>query len=129
MKIPENLKYTKDHEWVSTDDGDAVKIGITHHAQDALGDVVFVELPAVGAPLKAHQTFGIVESIKAVSELFSPISGTVTEINSSIVEEPGVVNSDPYGRGWMIRVSPADKLELEELLCADQYSKLVESAH
>ncbi len=128
MQIPSGLKYTKDHEWAKVD-GDTVTVGITHHAQSALGDVVFVELPAVGAELTAHKTFGVVESIKAVSDLYSPISGKILEINSSIVNDPAIVNTDPYGKGWMIKISSSDQSEIEVLLDAAQYTKLVESSH
>ena len=128
MKNPSELKYSKSHEWVRAENG-IVTVGITHHAQDALGDIVFVELPAVGKSLEANQPFGVVESIKAVSDLYLPFSGKITEVNSVLVDEPGTVNSDPYGKGWMIKVTPAKPQELDTLLSVDQYDNLVESSH
>ncbi|MGZ3655202.1 MAG: glycine cleavage system protein GcvH [Bdellovibrionota bacterium] len=128
MKTPAGLKYTKDHEWARIEE-DSIVVGVTHHAQDSLGEVVFVELPAVGAILKPHQTFGVVESIKAVSDLYSPLAGKVLEVNSALVNEPGAVNSDPYGAGWMIKILPSDKTEMEALLNATQYTELVEASH
>lgn len=124
--ILENLKYTKDHEWANVEGKNAI-VGITHHAQEALGDVVFVELPQVGAKLEAHKTFGVVESIKAVSDLFSPVSGAVLEINSAAVNDPAVVNTDPYGSGWMIKIEMSNPSELDSLLSAADYKKLVEA--
>lgn len=117
MSIPDNLKYTKDHEWVRLE-GEFAFVGITHHAQDQLGDVVFIELPAVGAEVAAGDTFGTVESVKAVSDLYAPISGEVVEINEALVDTPEVVNQDPYGEGWMVKVKvtgdPSDLLTPEE---------------
>lgn len=123
---PEDLRYTKDHEWVRTE-GDRVTVGITHYAQKQLGDVVYLELPAVGKSLKAHETFGTVESVKAVSELFAPLAGEVLEINSALVSSPEAVNSDPYGKGWMLVVRPSDPQALAGLLDAAAYKQLVES--
>lgn len=125
-KYPSNLKYTKDHEWALVD-GNIATIGITHHAQDALGEVVFVELPPRGKTLKKGDTFGVVESIKAVSDLYSPISGVVKEVNTSLVDEPGMANSDPYQKAWMIKVELSDKADLQSLLSVDDYKKLVDS--
>jgi len=104
MQIPENLRYTKEHEWIRVDGAQAV-IGITDFAQDALGDVVFVELPAVGASLVAGETFGVVESNKTVSDLFAPASGKVIEINEALRDQPELVNQEPYGTGWMVRIA------------------------
>ena len=123
---PEDLRYTKDHEWVRTE-GDRVTVGITHYAQKQLGDVVYLELPAVGKTLKAHETFGTVESVKAVSELFAPLAGEVLEINSALVSSPEAVNSDPYGKGWMLVVRPSDPQALPGLLDAAAYKQHVES--
>lgn len=123
---PEDLRYTKDHEWVRIE-GDRVTVGITHYAQKQLGDVVYLELPAVGKSLKAHETFGTVESVKAVSELFAPLAGEVLEINSALVSAPEAVNSDPYGKGWMLVVRPSDPQALAGLLDAAAYKQLVES--
>lgn len=125
-KIPANLKYTKDHEWTAVQ-GNVATIGITHHAQDALGEVVFVELPAKGKVLSKGDTFGVVESIKAVSDLYSPVSGKVVEVNSALVDSPGDANSDPYGKAWMIKVELTNSSEVNELIAADAYKKLVES--
>lgn len=124
MQYPENYRYTEDHEWVKID-GDIATVGITHHAQDALGDVVFVELPAKGAKLAQGGQFGTVESVKAVSELYSPLSGEVVEVNSALGDEPAAVNADPHGGGWMIKLRVSSPAELEKLLDAGAYAKLV----
>lgn len=123
---PENLRYTKDHEWVRVE-GTRATVGITDHAQKQLGDVVFLELPEVGRKLARHDTFGTVESVKAVSELFAPVSGQVLEAHAAIVSAPEVLNSDPYGEGWMIVVTLSDPGELGELLDAAAYQAYVES--
>src|SRR5688572_21633153 len=107
MSIPEDLRYTKEHEWAKRE-GDRVRVGITTYAQEQLGDVVFVELPKVGAKLTAHATFGVVESVKAVSDLFAPVSGEVDEVNGELPNTPQLVNQDPYGRGWMLLVKPSN---------------------
>ena len=121
--------YTKEHEW-ATADGDRVRVGITAYAQEQLGDVVFVELPTVGATVTQHTGFGVVESVKAVSDLFAPLSGTVVEVNGELVKAPEVVNQDPYGRGWMILIAPADAAWGAHLLTAEQYEAfLAESGH
>lgn len=125
-KIPGHLKYTKDHEWAYVE-GKIATIGVTHHAQDALGEVVFVELPAKGKILKRGDTFGVVESIKAVSDLYSPLSGKVLETNTSLTDEPGMTNQDPYNKAWMVKLELQDSSELTSLLSADDYKKLVES--
>jgi glycine cleavage system H protein len=125
-KIPPTLKYTKDHEWASIE-GKVATIGVTHHAQDALGEVVFVELPAKGKTLKRGDTFGVVESIKAVSDLYSPLSGKILDVNSSLVDEPGLANSDPYQKAWMIKLELTNTTEAADLLSANDYKKLVES--
>ncbi len=125
-KIPANLKYTKDHEWAKIE-GNIATIGITHHAQDALGEVVFVELPAVGRSLNKGDTFGVVESIKAVSDLYSPLTGKVKEINSQLTNEPGNTNQDPYGNAWMVKIELSNPSETADLLSADDYKKLVDS--
>jgi glycine cleavage system H protein len=126
MTIPDDLQYTKDHEWIRFDGGQGT-IGITDFAQDALGDVVFVELPAVGATLTQGKTFGVVESNKTVSDLFAPISGTVAEVNEELRARPELVNQDPYGAGWMIKVSPASASDRSGLLDAAAYRAQVES--
>jgi glycine cleavage system H protein len=127
VKYPESLKYTKDHEWVRVE-GDLGVIGVTHHAQAALGDVVFVELPAVGTKIRASEPFGTIESVKAVSELFAPVSGEVAEVNSALQDGPETVNADPHGGGWMIKVRLADPGELAGLLDASSYAKLADEA-
>lgn len=124
MQYPENMRYTKDHEWVMVD-GDVATVGITHHAQDALGDVVFVELPAVGTQVAQGGQFGTVESVKAVSELFAPLTGEVTGVNGALSDEPAAVNADPHGSGWMIKLKMSSPAELEQLLDAAAYAKLV----
>ncbi len=124
MTFPEDLKYTKDHEWIRID-GDTGTIGITDYAQGELGDVVFVVLPAVGKTLKAHDTFGTIEAVKAVSDLYSPVSGSVVEINSALEKTPELVNKDPYNAGWMIKVKLSDPAELSSLLDAAAYKALI----
>lgn len=123
---PEDRRYTKEHEWVLAE-GDRARIGITEYAQKQLGDVVFLELPEVGRPLKAHEVFGTVESVKAVSELFAPVSGEVVEVNTALTGAPEKINSDPYGAAWMIVVKPSAPQELDELLDAAAYGRHVES--
>ena len=118
--IPENLHYSKDHEWISVE-GDIGTIGITDHAQNSLGDVVYVELPRVGDSFEAHESFGSVESVKAVSEIFTPVGGEVTEVNDSLQDEPEKVNTDPYGAAWMIRVRMKNPGEVDSLLSAAEY--------
>jgi glycine cleavage system H protein len=123
---PENLRYSKDHEWVRVE-GTRGTVGITDHAQKQLGDVVFLELPEVGRKLACQDTFGTVESVKAVSELFAPVSGEVLETHAGIVSTPEVLNSDPYGEGWMIVLALSDPAELDELMDAAAYRAYVES--
>jgi glycine cleavage system H protein len=118
--VPENLHYSKDHEWVRVE-GDTAVIGITDHAQDQLGDVVYVELPKANEEFAAHESFGSVESVKAVSEIFTPISGKVTEVNESLNDEPEKVNQDPYGEGWMIKIKMSSRGEVDSLLTAAEY--------
>jgi glycine cleavage system H protein len=122
--IPTDRRYLESHEWTTTD-GSAVRIGITDFAQDELGDVVFVELPAVGDEVTAETEFGVVESIKAVSDLISPISGTVTAVNEDLFDAPELLNEDPYGDGWMLEVEPSDD-EFDDLLTADEYRDNIE---
>ena len=118
--VPEDLHYSKDHEWVRVE-GDEAIIGITDYAQNSLGDVVYVELPKAGDEFAANEPFGSVESVKAVSEVFSPLAGAVVRINESLADEPETVNSDPYGEGWMIRVKMANPGEVDSLLTAAEY--------
>jgi glycine cleavage system H protein len=126
MNFPDDLHYTKEHEWVRLEGAEGV-VGITDFAQDALGDVVFVELPAVGTTLSQGQTFGVVESNKTVSDLFAPVSGRVTAVNQALREEPEAVNRDPYGAGWMIRIAVARREDVEQLLDAAAYHSFVAS--
>jgi glycine cleavage system H protein len=123
---PADLRYTKEHEWVRVE-GDHGTIGITDYAQKQLGDVVYVELPDAGRKLKEHESFGTVESVKAVSELFSPVAGEVTEANGALVSSPEALNSDPYGKAWMIKVKLADPTAVAGLMDAAGYLKYVES--
>jgi glycine cleavage system H protein len=124
---PADLRYTKEHEWARLEGG-RVRIGITAFAQEQLGDVVFVELPKVGAHLRQMQTFGVVESVKAVSDLFAPLSGEVVEVNAALTPHPEQVNRDPYGAGWMLVVTPADRREYDALLTAAQYEEFLKTA-
>jgi len=123
---PEDRHYTQSHEWVKID-GDVGTIGITDHAQKELGEIVYLELPDVGHVFNADEEFGTVESVKAVSELFSPISGEVVEINKGAVTEPGIVNDDPFGDGWLIRLKLSTDQEVNKLMTADQYAEYVRS--
>ncbi len=125
MNFPDDLKYTREHEWCRIQGNRAV-IGITDHAQDQLGDIVYVELPDVGDAVKKGEAFGVVESTKAVSELFSPVTGKVVEVNDPLSDAPETINEDPYEEGWMIQVEIADGKELEALLDAAGYKKFVE---
>jgi glycine cleavage system H protein len=122
---PEDLRYTKEHEWLELR-GDVASVGITQYAQAELGDIVYVELPQAGTAVVAGEPFGTIESVKAVSELFAPTSGTVAEVNAALAQSPDLVNKDPYGGGWMIRIKVADAKETEGLMTASQYRKYVE---
>ena len=122
MAVPQDLQYTKSHEWVRIEDGTAT-IGITDHAQEELGDVVFVELPEAGATIEAGDSFGIVESVKAVSDLYTPVGGEVVEVNSSLEDAPEKINDDPYGEGWIVKLSTSEEADL---LSPEEYEKVVE---
>jgi len=122
--IPSELKYTKDHEWAKIE-GDTVTIGITDFAQSALGDIVFVELPEVGKTLNSHQTFGVVESIKSVSDLFSPLAGTVLAANTEVLNAPELCNAEPYGNAWLIKIKLSNPAELNSLLSASDYQNFL----
>ena len=124
--VPEGLQYSKDHEWLKVE-GDTGTVGITDHAQNSLGDVVYVELPKVGETFAAHDVFGSVESVKAVSELYLPVAGEVVEVNEALQDEPEKVNTDAYGEGWMVRVRLADKGEVDGLLSAAEYEDYLKS--
>jgi glycine cleavage system H protein len=125
--IPSELRYTKDHEWVRLD-GDEATIGITEYAASQLGDIVFVELPDAGRTIDQFAAFGVVESVKAVSDLFAPLSGEVVEANAALTGEPELVNKEPYGGGWMLRVKVVDSSQIDELLDADTYTALTAEA-
>ena len=124
MSSPTDLRYTRDHEWVRVD-GDQATVGITQYAADQLGDIVFVELPDTGRELEEAKPFGVVESVKAVSDLFAPLSGSVTSTNEALASTPEQVNSDPYGAGWMIKITVADPSQIDDLLDGEAYDDLV----
>jgi glycine cleavage system H protein len=124
MNVPENLKYTKDHEWIRVE-GEEAFVGITDFAQGELSDVVFVEIETEGEQLNKEDVFGTIEAVKTVSDMFMPVSGTVLEVNGKLEDSPEIVNKDPYGEGWMIKISIHDPEELEDLLTADQYKELI----
>lgn len=126
MSYPSTLRYTKDHEWAKLD-GNVVTVGITHHAQDALGDIVFVELPSMGRSLKQGETFGVVESIKAVSDLYSPLSGKVVETNEPLAGETSLLNSSPHDKAWIIKLEVTSSDEFNALMTADQYTAYIAS--
>ena len=124
MAFPEHLRYTKDHEWISLE-GDTATIGITDFAQRELGDIVYVEIETKGKTLEAETVFGTVEAVKTVSDLFLPVSGTITEVNGALGNEPELVNSDPYGKGWMIKMTVSNRNDVEALMDASAYEQLV----
>jgi glycine cleavage system H protein len=122
---PDDLKYTKEHEWVAVN-GNVGTVGITHYAQSELGDIVYVELPAAGSPVMAGEEFGTVESVKAVSEIFAPVSGEVLEVNTALAKNPETINKDPYGEGWLMKLKLADPKEISSLMSAAEYRKYIE---
>ena len=124
MSLPQDLKYTKEHEWVKVD-GVTATIGITDHAQGELGDIIFVEFPDIDQEIEKDEPFGTIEAVKTVADLFAPISGKVTEINEDLEDSPESVNSDPYGEGWIVKVSIVDAGELDELMTPEQYGDLI----
>ncbi|HVH30543.1 MAG TPA: glycine cleavage system protein GcvH [bacterium] len=124
MMYPRDLRYSSEHEWARLEGG-RVRVGITKFAADRLTDVVFVELPAAGAKIQSMQPFGVVESVKAVSDLYAPVTGTVVEVNTALKETPEVVNTDPYGKGWMILVQPDNPKEMDQLMPVDKYLALI----
>jgi len=124
MEFPSGLKYSKEHEWVAIE-GSVATVGITDYAQDQLGEIVYIELPAVGDKISKDDPFGVVESVKAVSDIFAPISGTVVELNEDLPESPEAVNEDPYGDGWLVKVKIADQAELDDLMDSEEYEELV----
>ncbi len=126
-EYPDNLKYTKEHEWARAQ-GKSVVVGVTFHAQESLGDVVYVELPQVGSSVTTGTPFGVIESTKAVSELFAPISGKVLKVNDALIDSPQTVNQDPYQAGWLIEIEPSDARSLDQLLDASAYQKLLQES-
>ncbi len=128
MAFPDDLRYTPEHEWARLEGG-LVTVGITSYATDQLGDVVFVELPEAGKQLEARKSFGVVEAVKTVSDLFAPLAGEVVEVNAALGDNPALVNQDPFGEGWMIRLKPANADHLMKLLSSVDYEKLVEEQH
>ena len=127
MEIPKELRYSREHEWVAVDDGIAT-IGITDFAQEQLGDIVYIELPETGTQVTKDDKFGVVESVKAVSDVYSPVTGTVVAVNTGLPTSPETVNEEPYGDGWMIRVEMSDAEELNDLMTAAEYEKFIEEA-
>ena len=125
MQIPDDLRYSSDHEWVRLEDG-RIRVGITDYAQDALGDVVFVQVPEVGAVVSAGDSISEVESTKSVSDIYAPVAGTVVEVNADLGDAPQRLNDDPYGAGWIFVVEPSDPAQVEALLAAEQYRAMVE---
>ncbi|MCI4066577.1 glycine cleavage system protein GcvH [Micromonospora sp. R77] len=125
--IPEDLRYTAEHEWVAAVDGGAVRVGITHFAQDALGDIVFVQLPDEGAVVAAGEPLGEIESTKSVSEIYAPVGGTVTARNEALGDAPEAINTDPYGAGWLLEITPEDPAAVDGLLSAEAYRELTQS--
>jgi glycine cleavage system H protein len=125
MNFPDDLKYTREHEWVRDNGDGTVTIGITDFAQSELGDIVFVELEPEGAEFDQDEVFGTVEAVKTVSELFAPVSGEITELNEALEDDPEIVNNDPYGDGWMVKMKLSDASELENLLSVDEYKEVV----
>jgi glycine cleavage system H protein len=124
MNIPPELRYTKEHEWVLVEDGMAI-VGITDFAQSELGDIVYVELPSVGTEVSAAEPFGNIESVKSVSDLFAPVSGAIADVNTRLSDSPELMNSDPFGEGWLVRIEPSNAAELDELLTADEYAEYI----
>ena len=124
MNFPDNLRYTKDHEWVKLE-GDTATVGITEFAQSELGDIVYVDIDSVGKSFEAEAVFGTVEAVKTVSDLFLPMSGTINEVNPSLANQPELVNTDPYGQGWMIKMTVSDVDDYDKLMTAEAYEKLI----
>jgi len=126
MELPEDLKYTREHEWIALD-GNVATVGITDHAQEQLGDVVYVELPGVGDHVEKSEPFGVVESTKAVSDIYAPVSGEVSEVNDDLPDNPELVNEDPYGDGWLVKIKVGDMTDLDDLLTAAEYRAFIEA--
>jgi glycine cleavage system H protein len=128
LAYPDDVRYTSEHEWARLEGG-LVTVGVTSYATDQLGDVVFVELPEVGRRVDALKPFGVVEAVKTVSDLFAPVSGEVVEVNPALADSPGLVNQDPFGEGWMVRIRPSNPAEIQKLLSNADYEKLIEEQH
>jgi len=124
MSTPSEIKYTKEHEWISLD-GEVAVIGITDHAQSQLGDIVFVELPDVDSKINQNETFGVIEAVKTVADLFAPVKGLIIEINSSLEDSPDLINSDPYGTGWIIKVKVSDSIQFDGLMSSNEYKEFI----
>ena len=125
MQFPDDLRYTKDHEWVRLDDDGLATIGVTDYAQSELGDIVFVEIEALGTEVEAEGPFGSVEAVKTVSELFAPVAGTIEAINDGLEDAPESVNQDPYGQGWMVKLRPTDAASVDALMSAEEYKTMI----
>jgi len=125
VKIPDNLLYTKDHEWMSVDDSGIATMGLTDYAQDQLEDIVYLDLPEVGTNVSSGEAFGSVEAVKAVEDIFAPVSGEIVEVNAKLEDQPELCNQDPYGEGWLVKINMADKSEADSLLPADKYRELL----
>ncbi len=126
MKFPEDLKYTNEHEWIRLNEDGTATVGITDFAQGELGDIVFVELEESGFTFKKDDVFGTVEAVKTVSELYAPVAGEITEVNENLEDDPELVNSDPYGSGWLVRISISDPDELDSLMSVEEYKKIID---
>jgi len=126
IMYPNDYYYSQDHEWIKVEDGQIGVVGITDFAQKQLGDVVYVELPEVGTQLEFHQTLGVVESVKAVSDIYSPVSGEVVEVNQALNDNPELINEDPHGQGWIVKIKIKDESELQKLMSATEYEKYIE---
>ena len=124
MDLPQNLKYTKEHEWVKID-GDLLMVGITDHAQSELGDIIFIEFPDLNQVISKDDPFGTIEAVKTVADLFAPVSGKIIEINQSLEDSPELVNSDPYGEGWIVKITDIDKSQLDSLLDSNNYKRII----
>ena len=125
MNVPEDLRYTQSHEWVRLEDDGSVIIGITDHAQEQLGDLVFVETPEIDSEVEAEAAVAVVESVKAASDIYAPVAGTIADANADLGDEPELVNTDPYGKGWLFKMTPVDATEIEQLLDAESYKSFV----
>ena len=124
MDFPEELYYSKDHEWAKVE-GNQIIVGITHYAQDALGDIVFLELPPVGTDVEVNVPFATIESVKSVSDVYSPVNGKITEVNDAVTDAPEIINQDPYGEGWMVKIEMENKGELKNLISSEEYQKFI----